>query len=151
MVAQSFENIILSYATYVPAGASVPTGSATYSFFTSDYSPPEQERYIDHDVVKNQNGKFKYIYDNGPGWKRWNAFKVHCEQSFAGMLSATAGAQYERLRNLWEHPGLLQMRTPDGTYSVHWGDSIERSFRIFPKKVNDILEHIVVVQFEEAP
>ena len=140
--------IILSHATYV--GASGATAAATYAFFTSDYKPPAQERYIDHDVVKNQNGKFKYIYDNGPGWKKWSPFNVHCEQAFASVVGATAGGQLARIRQLWEHPGLLGMTTPDGTYTVHWSDEMEREFRIFPKQNGDITEHVVTVQFEEG-
>lgn len=149
MSAQSFESIILSKATYIPRGASTPTAAATYSFFTSDYQPPSQDRSIDHDMVHNQNGKFKYIYDNGPGFKKWSPFNIHCENSWATM-QGTAGAQLANLRSLWEAPGTLGIRTPDGTYTVHWGDSLERSFRVFPKKVGDPTEHIVVVQFEEA-
>lgn len=148
MTAQNYQLLILSMATYVgPSGA---TAAATYSFFTSDYKPPEQERYIDKDIVKNQNGKFKYVYDNGPGFRRWNPFNIHCENAFATLLGATAGAQLARIQSLWEHPGTLGMVAPDGTYTVHWGSSMERSFRVFPKMVGDTQEHIVVVQFEEA-
>lgn len=140
--------IILSRATYVgPSGA---TAAATYSFFTSDYGPPAQERYIEYDVVKNQNGKFKYIYDNGPGWKKWSPFNIHCEDAFASVVGATAGGQLARLLTLWEHPGLLGMTAPEGTYSVHWADSMERSFKIFPREVNQKQEYIVAVQFEEG-
>lgn len=141
--------IILSKATYINASG-VATAAATYSFFSSDYEPPQQDRSIDKDVVHNQNGKFKYVYDNGPGFRRWGQFNLHCEQMFATMVGATAQAQYDRLVGLWEHPGLLGMTTPDGTYAVHWGDSMERSFRVFPRNVNDLQEFVVAVQFEEA-
>jgi len=150
MPPQSFENIILSYATYVPAGVTVPTGSATYIFFTEDYQPPEESRYIDSDIVKNQNGKFKYVYDNGPGFKRFGNFKIHCENQFTSILGASAAQQYNNLKALWDHPGVLQLRAPDGIYTVHWGDSLERSFRVFPKKSGDLQEYIVTVQFEEG-
>lgn len=145
---QNPNTIILSHATYV--GASGATAAATHAFFTEDYSPPEQERYIEKDIVKNQNGKFKYLYDNGPGWKRWNPFKVHCEDPFVTVLGATAGQQLANLRALWEHPGVLKMESPDGVYTVHWGSSMERAFRVFPVMKNDKQEHVVVVQFEEA-
>lgn len=141
--------VILSHATYVgPSGA---TAAATYAFFTSDYEPPQQDRYIDQDIVKNQNGKFKYLYDNGPGWKKWSPFNIHCEEKFSTMLGgATAGEQYRRLQTLWEHPGYLGMAAPEGVYSVHWGDSLERSFRVFPKNNGDVQEYVAVVQFEEG-
>lgn len=150
MTANSYENIIFSYATYIPRGGTVATAAATYAFFTSDYEPPQQERSIDSDVVHNQNGKFKYVYDNGPGFKKWKPFNVHCEQSFRVLLGATAGMQFDRLKSLWEKPGVIGMETPEGIYTVMWGDSLERAFRVFPKKNNDILEHVVTVQFEEA-
>jgi hypothetical protein len=146
--AQEFQAIVLSHATYV--GASGATAAATYAFFTSDYQPPEQPRYIDKDIVKNQNGKFKYLYDNGPGFKRWNPFKVHCENAFSSLLGATAGQQLDNIRALWEHPGVMGMKAPEGTYTVHWGDSIERSFRIFPARPDSPHEHIVVIQLEEG-
>ena len=140
--------LTLSMATYVgPSGA---TAAATYRFYTSDYQPPTQDRYIEQDVVKNQNGKFKYLYDNGPGWKKWSPFNIVCEDTFTDDLGATALGQFERLRSLWEHPGVLQMEAPDGIYTVHWSNSIERNFRIFPTNTDDPQEFIVVVQFEEA-
>lgn len=140
--------IILSMATYV--GASGATAAATYAFFTKGYEPPAQDRYIDTDVVKNQNGKFKYIYDNGPGWKKWSPFEIVCEDTFTQFLGATAGGQFERLRQLWEHPGVLGMEAPEGAYTVHWSDSMERSFRIFPANEADRHEFVVQVQFEEG-
>lgn len=143
-----FETIIISMATYV--GASGATAAATYSFMTSDYKPPAQERHSDYDVVHNQNGKFKYLYDNGPGFKKWAPFNVHCEEAFVSVLGASAAVQFARLTALWEHPGLLGMKTPDGVYNVHWADNLERSFRIFPKKTADSREYVVTVQFEEG-
>lgn len=140
--------LTFSRATYV--GASGATAAATYSFFTRDYEPPAQERYIDHDIVKNQNGKFKYLYDNGPGWRKWSPFSIVCENTFIQFLGVTALAQYERLVTLWEHPGVLGMQAPEGTYTVHWSNEIERSFRVFPSNVTDAQEFTVVVQFEEA-
>lgn len=140
--------IVLSMATYV--GSSGATAAATYSFVTSGYTPPSQDRYIDKDIVKNQNGKFKYLYDNGPGFKKWSPFDVHCENAFASIVGATAGMQFDRLRQLWEHPGVLGMRAPEGTYTVHWSDSMERNFRVFPRNISDVQEYTVTVQFEEG-
>lgn len=141
--------IVISHATYV--GASGATAAATYSFFSKDYVPPSQDRSLDSDIVQNQNGKFKYLYDNGPGFKKWAPFKLACEQQFSNLLGATAGAQYTRIREMWEHPGVLGMKTPEGTYSVHWAQSaLEQAFRAFPHSVNDQIEWEVVVQFEEA-
>lgn len=136
--------IILSHATY---GA---TAAATYRFVTSDYQPPTQERFIEQDVVKNQNGKFKYLYDNGPGFNKWQPFTIHCEKAFASELGASATVQLARLRQMWEHPGLLGLQGPDGVHTVHWAGDHERAFRVFPKRVTQALEFTVVVQFEEG-
>jgi hypothetical protein len=141
--------IILSRATYV--GASGATAAATYQFFTKDYKPPEEERHLDSDVVHNQNGKFKYIYDNGPGFKAWSPFSIKCETGFQNILGVDAATQYSRLKSLWQHPGVLGMQTPDGTYTVAWSpNALSQGFRVFPRSVGDTLEYDVVVQFEEA-
>lgn len=143
--------LILSHATYV--GPSGVTGAASYLFFTKGYKPPSQPRAIDKDVVVNQNGKFKYIYDNGPGFKTWGPFSVLCEESTAirGMLNFTAAQQYDHLREMWEHRGVLGMQAPEGTYVVAWSSDLDRSFRVFPVSSGaTILEYEVVVQFEEA-
>lgn len=127
------------------------TPAATYSFFTSEYKPPAQARSLEMDIVHNQNGKFKYIYDNGPGFRSWAPFTVRCEESFSKHLNATAGKQYERITEMWNYPGVLGLKTPDGVYSVHWAaNTIEQAFRAFPVQVGDKLEWEVVVQFEEA-
>lgn len=140
--------ITLSHATYVgPSGA---TAAATYRFFSQDYKPPSQERFIDKDVVKNQNGIFKYLYDNGPGFQKWSPFTIHCERAFATEVGATPAAQYARLRQLWNHPGVLQLSAPEGIYTVHWAGDHERAFRVFPRGANTDLEYTVVVQFEEG-
>lgn len=141
--------ITLSRATYV--GASGATAAATYSFFTEDYEPPSQDRAIEYDVVINQNGKFKYIYDNGPGFKKWSPFKIHCEERIgSSMLGQTAAQQYANLVTLWEHPGVLGMKAPEGTYIVHWGDDIENNFVVFPITTSQVREYEVQVQFEEG-
>lgn len=140
--------IVLSHATYV--GASGATAAATYAFFSKEYVPPTQDRSLEYDIVHNQNGLFKYLYDNGPGFKKWSPFTIACEESFQPVLGATAGMQYTRLQEMWAYPGVLGMKTPEGTYNVHWGTSLERGFRAFPSEVNTKLEWAVVVEFEEA-
>lgn len=141
--------LIFSHATYV--GASGATAAATYKFFSKEYKPPAQPRYIAVDVVKNQNGKFKYIYDNGPGFRQWSPFSILCEDKFQSVIGVGATVQKARLEALWEHPGLLGMTTPDGTYQVHWSDnSLEQNFRIFPKQTGDTIEYEIVIQLEEG-
>jgi hypothetical protein len=141
--------IVISHATYV--GASGATAAATYAFFTREYKPPTQERSLEADVVHNQNGKFKYVYDNGPGFKAWQPFTITCGDAFKDFLGATAGLQYARLLQMWEYPGILGMRAPEGTYGIHWAaGGIEPAFRAFPTEVNNKIEWEVVVQFEEA-
>lgn len=141
--------VILSRATYTgPSGA---TAAATYPFMTKGYKPPAQDRHVEYDVVDNQNGKFKYVYDNGPGFRRWPTFMITCQDKFANLLGVNAQAQYQRLLEMWNHPGLLGMQAPDGTYSIHWGsDASERNFIRFPNQVGDVIEMDVAVQFEEA-
>lgn len=141
----NYNLITLSHPVY---GA---TPAATYSFFTKEYKPPAQERSMDMDIVHNQNGKFKWIYDNGPGFNKWSGFSIMCENKFASVVGATAGAQFNRIKEMWDYPGVLGMKTPDGVYSVHWAASeMERNFRVFPAQTTDPLEWEVVVQFEEA-
>jgi hypothetical protein len=141
--------LIFSHATYV--GVSGATAAATYAFFTKDYKPPAEPRALDKDIVVNQNGKFKYIYDNGPGFRTWAPFSVLCEESFKQFLAgADAAAQYSHLRELWEHRGVLGMQTPDGTYIVAWSTDLERNFRVFPYTATAVKEYEVIVQFEEA-
>lgn len=150
MSAQNPNLLTLSHATYV--GASGATAAATYQFMTKEFKPPAQARYIANDIVKNQNGKFKYIYDNGPGFKAWSPFSVICENQFQALGLAAAATQFARLKQLWEHPGLMGMAAPDGSvYSVHWSDSsLEQNFRVFPRRTTDGIEYEVVVQLEEG-
>jgi len=143
--------IILSHATYVgPSGA---TAAATHAFFTKEYKPPAEARFVEVDEVKNQNGKFKYVYDNGPGFRQWSPFSIVCEEKFAQQGLGSAQTQYDNLRKFWNHPGLLGMQTPDGVYpAIHWTpNQIERNFRIFPAIAGATsIEYEVIVQFEEA-
>lgn len=145
----NYNLLVLSHATYVgPSGA---TAAATYSFFTKEYRPPSQDRSIEFDIVHNQNGRFKWVYDNGPGFNKWQGFSVLCENKFATVVGAIAATQFSRIREMWEYPGVLGMKAPEGTYSVHWSSSeIERAFRAFPTQTTDVPEWEVVVQFEES-
>lgn len=142
--------ITLSHATYV--GASGATAAATYLFMTKELKPPEQDRYIDYDVVKNQNGNFKYLYDNGPGFRQWSPFSIICEDKFSSVVGGfTAAQQLAHLLELWDYPGVLIMATPDGVYNVHWApQNLGRNYRRFPASVSDPIEYEVVVQFEEG-
>lgn len=140
---------ILSHATYVgPSGA---TPAATYAFFTKDYKPPSESRAIDKDEVVNQNGKFRYIYDNGPGFKQWSPFSFKLDKAFEAMLNATIEQQYAHLREMWNHKGVLGLQVPDGVHTVAWGGDLDRNFIVFPIEAGaSQIEYEVIVQFEEA-
>jgi len=141
--------IILSRPTYV--GASGATAAATYSFFTKNYQPPAQERDISYDIVHNQNGKFKYVYDNGPGFKRWPPFMITCQDAFFSILGANAQTQYQHLLEMWEYKGVLGMLAPDGVHNIHWAaEPREDNFIKFPRQEGDQIEMDVGVQFEEG-
>lgn len=145
-----FYKMILSHATYLgPSGA---TAAATYSFMTKGYRPPAETRHLDSDTVHNQNGRFKYVYDNGAGFRRWNTFQVSCQEYFQGLLGVNAQQQYDRLREMWAHKGILKMEIVGDVYNVHWAqDPIEPAFLpTFPKVVGAVIERDVSIQFEEA-
>lgn len=144
-----FNPIVLSHATYLgPSGA---TAAATYSFMTSEYKPPSQERHFSTDVVHNQNGKFKYLYDNGPGFSKWSPFNIHCELPFQQILQATAAVQFAHLLEMWNHKGVLGMKDPEGVvHTIHWAEGLDRSFRVFPRVNASQIERIVAVQFDEG-
>lgn len=141
MTAPSFKPIILS-----------ASGVGTYQFFTGGYQPPSQPRYIDQDVVVNQNGKFKWVYDNGPGFKQWAPFKIIMGNR--PEFPARAATQIAQLLSLWNHIGTIGLRSPEGdTYTVIWADNaLDKAFRIFPNErlATTDLEYTVTVQFEEA-
>lgn len=141
--------LVLSHATYLgPSGA---TAAATYSFISRGYESPAEPRHVDSDTVHNQNGKFKYVYDNGPGFRRWGSFTVSCQDVFEKLLGFNAEQQYAHLREMWVHRGLLGMEIAEEVYSVHWAqDPVEPNFIIFPREVGDSVERDVSVQFEEA-
>lgn len=141
--------IIISVPTY--AATPAPSPAATYAFMTSEYKPPQQERAIEVDTVINQNGRFKWIYDNGPGFRQWSPFVIRCEDVFKNLIGYSATQQYSNLLRIWSHPGILGMKTPDGTYSVHWAQqALQPELRQFPLQPGDPVEYSVTVQFEEA-
>lgn len=143
--------VVLSHATYVgPSGA---TAAATYTFFTRKYRSPAEPRHVDSDTVHNQNGKFKYVYDSGPGFRRWAPFDIVCEGGVVSRMlnGASAATQYARLREMWNYKGVLGMEIAAEVYQVHWAqDPLEPLFRIFPRLVGDTVERTVSVQFEEG-
>lgn len=141
--------IILSHPTYV--GASGATAAATYSFISRGYKPPAEDRMIDFDIVNNQNGRFKYIYDNGPGFRRWSQFLVVCDESFQDLLGAAASVQLSNVREIWNYKGSFGMQAPEEVYSVHWAkDPLERSFIVFPVDPSGPIEQLVAITLEEA-
>jgi hypothetical protein len=142
--------LILSKATWINS-ASVATAAATYAFMTSGYRPARQERIIDTDTVRNQNGLHKYIYDGGPGYRQWDPFKIVCDNAFERILGANASVQYANLLSLWNHPGLLGMSAHDGVYNVAWAQQpLEVEWRQFPQATGATVSPVVTVQFEEA-
>lgn len=141
--------LTLSHPTYLgPSGA---TAAATYQFMTKGYKPPAEPRHVDSDTVHNQNGKFKYVYDNGPGFRRWGGFQVTCQDAFESFLGLNAENQYNRLRRLWNYRGILGMEIAGEVYDVHWAaETMEPAFVVFPHEVNDVIERDVNISFEEA-
>lgn len=141
--------IIISVPTY--AATPAPTPAATYAFMTSEYKLPQIERALDYDVVINQNGRFKWVYDNGPGFRKWAPFNIRCEDVFKTYLGLTATQQFNNLLHAWSYPGVLGLKTPDGVYQVHWSQQALDPQRLqYPLQPNDPVEYSVVVQFEEA-
>lgn len=141
--------LTLSHPTYVgPSGA---TAAATYQFMTKNYQPPAETRHLDSDTVHNQRGKFKYVYDNGPGFRRWGSFQITCQSAFEDFLQANALTQYMNLRRMWNFRGIMGLEITDEVYSVHWAqETIEPNFIQFPRQVGDTIERDIQVQFEEA-
>ena len=141
--------IVLSYPTYGPTSA--PVSSATYSFMSRGYAPPERQRSIGWDNVHNANGHFRYVYDNGPSTKSWKTFELVTNDNFANLLGASATQQYANLLDLWDYTGAMGMAAPDGIHEVHWGQaSLQAKFEAMPGSVGDKIDFSVSVQFEEA-
>jgi hypothetical protein len=106
---------------------------------------------IDFDIVNNQNGRFKYVYDNGPSFRRWEKFEIVCDDKFQDILGANGTTQFNRLKELWNYKGTFGMGAPEDSYSVHWAkDPLEKSFIVFPREVGDKIELSVAISLEEA-
>jgi hypothetical protein len=76
---------------------------------------------------------------------------IRCRDAFDGLVEVNAAVQLQRLKEMWNHKGLLIMQAPEGIYNVHWApDPVEQSFIIFPSEVVDPVEIDVQVQFEEG-
>lgn len=137
--------IILS----VPTSGAGATAAATYSFASRGYKPPRQGRSIGFDDVHNQNGLFRYVYDNGPNNYTWEPFQIVVADEFGGLGAATV--QKDRLEFLWRYIGPIGMQAPDGTYTVTWSDAaLEKSFESYPHAAGDKLRMALTVNLEDA-
>lgn len=134
----------------VPESGGGATPAATLAFFTVGYRPPRQDRSSSRDTVHNQNGIFKYVYDNGPGPYAWDQFQIEVNDAFSGELG-DANTQWANLLFLWNYQdGPMGMEAPDGVYSVGWADApLERQFMGFPGAAGDKVTYRVVVNIEE--
>lgn len=141
--------ITISYATYGPSGAETP--AATYRFMSQDYKPPRRSRASSFDEVVNQNGTFRYVYDNGPAGLSWSPFTLAMLDRFEPLVGATATVQWANLLALWDHRGLKTIQAPDGIYEVFFSDSdLEPRFEVFPGSVGDKIEYRATISLEEG-
>jgi hypothetical protein len=146
-------------ANFVPLYLSVPTSgaggtaAATYGFFSSNYKPPRQGRSTSMDIVHNQNGVFKYRYDNGPNIHHWEPFDLILLDEFKNALGG-ATLQWQRLQFLWNYvEGPLGLAAPEGVYTVDWASAaLERQFYGKYPAPSDakVHEYRVLVQFDEG-
>lgn len=135
----------------VPTSGGGATAAATIGFFTIGYQPPRQTRSSSRDIVHNQNGVFKYVYDNGPGVFEWNQFEIEINDKFSAQLG-TATTQYNNLQFLWNYlGGPIGMAAPEGVYSVGFtGAPLERQFKVYPSAAGDkAAEARYVINIEE--
>lgn len=137
--------IILS----VPTSGNGATAAATFAFFTSGYQPPRQARAVGWDDVHNQNGHFRYRYDNGPGALSWSPFQL----VFNDNLKPAGPSATQMLSNfafLNQYTGAMGLAAPEGVYTVAWGKSdIEHRFTEFPVGAGDKYEWRTVVNIVE--
>lgn len=146
MPLQDPQLIVLS----VPISGGGSTAAATFSFWTSGYKPPRQPRATSFDDVNNQNGRFRYIFDNGPGALVWEPFEIAFIDAGKDFAGGAATQQAANLDFLWNYRAAMGMQTPDGIYSVAWADApLERRFGQFPSAAGDKIhdEMRVVVNF----
>lgn len=138
----------------VPTSGGGVTAAATYGFFTEGYRIPRQERSTTSDFVHNQNGRFIYRYDNGPGSFIFEPFRIVLSDRLAPAvypIGATAQEQWERLQFLWQYIGNIGLEAPEGVYEVNWsGAPLERAPLGFPAQAGDKIDYKVNVSFEEG-
>jgi len=135
----------------VPTSAGGATAAATFGFFTSGYRAPRQGRSTSQDIVHNQNGIFKYRYDNGPNVHTWEPFRIIASDTFRDAIGS-ATQQLANLDFLWNYvEGPLGMAAPDGVYSVDWANApLERVMLDTPLAAGDKIKWAISVAFEEA-
>jgi hypothetical protein len=152
-------NLIIFSTPTVGDSTLTASPAATYVFFSREYRPPLQPRASEQDIVINQNGTFKYNYDNGPGPYRWRPFELVFDDKFAKRLAYAVGTttpisatmQWNAFQALWNHFGPKNMRAPEDVYSVMFpSQELERQFIQFPRAVGDKIEYTVAIQVEEA-
>lgn len=124
----------------VPTSGGGATPAATYSFMSRGYKQPHQGRASGMDTIGNQNGSFRYIYDNGPGPYDWEPFELVLSDRFAGVAGGMATQQAANFLFLWSYTGPMGMRVPGGTYTVAWqpGMDLQREWLSFPTDVGDV-------------
>lgn len=135
----------------VPTSGAGATPAATFSFFTIGYRPPRQHRISGQDVVSNQNGIFKYRYDNGPGPYEWNTFEIRISDTFRNELGS-ATQQQANLDFLWQYKsGPMGMADPERVYSVVWAPvPLEPVFEGFPVAAGDKIHKRYSISLEEG-
>jgi hypothetical protein len=125
--------------------------AATYRFMSSGYKPPRQGRSIAMDMVHNQNGIFKYVYDNGPNIHTWDPFELVFNDKFSNVVGGSATQQYANFLALWNHLGSKGFQAPDGGYQVHFAaEDMEPRFNAWPVETTSKLEYKVTVHIEEG-
>jgi hypothetical protein len=141
----------------VPTSAGGDTAAATFAFFSGDYRPPRQGRSTASDTVHNQNGLFKYRYDNGPNVFEWQTFRIIVSDRFMndGVGNTAIGSATQQLSHLdflWNYvEGPLGFAAPEGVYSVDWAEApLEKVFRGFPGAAGDKIDWDVSINFEEG-
>jgi hypothetical protein len=136
----------------VPTSGGGVTPAATFFFFTSGYSPPREGRSLGEDTVHNQNGVFRYRYDNGPNFREWGSFDIVCADEFTNVCGGGATQQQANLEFLWQYIGKMGLADPFGSYSVGWATDFGLQPRISGKiaNVGDKLELRYEIELEEA-
>lgn len=136
----------------VPTSGGGATPPATFSFMTSGYKVPRQGRSSGMDTVHNQNGVFRYFYDNGPNSRTWEPFAIVASDAFTSVAGGGATQQAANLDFLWQYVGPMGMQAPEGTYTVGWAPGTEYlpAFTRFPSEVGDKIELRTDINIVEA-